>query len=272
MALDPRSDWRARKTRVGTDFFHYRRISGQRGSATHLDEVLHTLESGEVYFTPPSAFTDPFDCNPVFDFDDLPPEDLDARLQELSQSTDIPVDVLAQRLRQPNALDDPKLQTALNEQNRRISQSFGIFCLAQKPTVPLMWTHYAEGHTGICLRFQFTADQEPAPFSVEYSDQRTCRLTDTPWEIAARSVLGKSSCWAYEEEYRCIRSSDQGGPGWAPMPHLPVTGLVLGYRFPRVLRKPFLRRVRAVRGSLPVFEAVLHPTQYQLDLVPVVDG
>ena len=43
----------------------------------------------------------------------------------------------------------------------RICTQYRIYCLSEKHDVPLMWSHYASAHTGICLEF----DTKCAPFS-----------------------------------------------------------------------------------------------------------
>ncbi|OJT94873.1 MAG: hypothetical protein BGN82_00940 [Alphaproteobacteria bacterium 65-7] len=117
----------------------------------------------------------------------------------------------------------------------------GILSLTRTPANPLMWAHYASGHTGMVIGFDavaagFTDEATnliPAQFgSVVYVSRRptTPFLTKhiTPlnvgnshhfvlehYEKLQRIFLHKSIHWSYEEEVRVVKSlsnqSDRGG-------------------------------------------------------------
>ena len=91
----------------------------------------------------------------------------------------------------------------------------------------LMWSHYAEGHSGACLEFDFVRylkglNQEPEieekfrylkdnnliPFMVNYQRIKTKLNIYENEEDYYKWICTKDSKWKYEQEVRMIHSSD----------------------------------------------------------------
>lgn len=82
----------------------------------------------------------------------------------------------------------------------------GLLCFAGDWSEPLMWSHYAEKHTGICLGFDVSRSTVQ---QVSYQDDRILAAlnpTLTPdnlsEELQQQLLRTKSGGWRYEEEYR----------------------------------------------------------------------
>ena len=72
----------------------------------------------------------------------------------------------------------------------------------------LMWSHYADAHTGICLEF---ANDDSEPFigraqKVGYLPlyKRAHAIFDDSMAQVERILLSKAKCWAYQAEWRVI--------------------------------------------------------------------
>ena len=91
----------------------------------------------------------------------------------------------------------------------------GVTCGSLKPNCPVMWGHYGNNHTGVCLHFQVLEDgnevlsyKSEVDFMVDkviYSDQpinlyesRNIKFND----IEKKLLHTKSSKWEYENEIR----------------------------------------------------------------------
>ena len=76
----------------------------------------------------------------------------------------------------------------------------------------LMWSHYADSHRGVCLRFSTEIGFFKDAQQVVYQDERPVvnLIRDTPHVYQRKAVLYKSCHWEYEEEWRII---DHGTPG-----------------------------------------------------------
>ncbi|MGV8900244.1 MAG: DUF2971 domain-containing protein [Burkholderiaceae bacterium] len=127
----------------------------------------------------------------------------------------------------------------LNQAVHRFMQQLGILSLSKTPRDALLWSHYANGHKGICLEFESEELELENVFicsEVRYLEEPPykdifLRLTHElgsfvrPWdnhhhsneegdafytkqlsELMRGNLLVKSKKWGYEEEYRMISS------------------------------------------------------------------
>lgn len=99
----------------------------------------------------------------------------------------------------------------LRDKMRDILKSTGIISMTTAATSPALWAHYGEKHRGVALEFQFTEEQMPGLFKVEYSDARVVIRPDDDLNIHSvrepifeRLIRTKASCWSCEQEYRWV--------------------------------------------------------------------
>ena len=105
----------------------------------------------KVYFTDPTAFNDPFDCNPKLccNWGSLKKE---LHLRELA------IDFF------PNERNKAKKFASNNKHKLgshdfmksifdKLIRSIGIYCLSEKKNDLLMWAHYSDNHKGLCIEF-----------------------------------------------------------------------------------------------------------------------
>ncbi len=130
----------------------------------------------------------------------------------------------------------PDLQAAFN----KLRSEFGVACLTSSVAKTnhaarnlLMWSHYAQEHTGIC--FQFHVPSAPVQLAVslrvEYSDDFV-RINWAERETAgvkvAEALRRKARAWSYEGERRIIVRLAAN----TPLPFQPagLVGVILGMR------------------------------------------
>lgn len=165
------------------------------------------LEFSELYFASPEQLNDPFDCRVNWKSairnalqQNICPqrrEDLELILKEFTHK-------------------DPHLEA-------------GICCFTVNLDNPLMWSHYANSHSGVCLYYEipsdFFVDQFPTgndPYFVGVSPVSYGDRNFTDWLVSgdlgdpvageavesavARIFSTKSSHWAHEMEARLVMS------------------------------------------------------------------
>ena len=99
---------------------------------------------------------------------------------------------------------DKKLRAVIRKTKEQINKSRGLICFSKSWRNPLMWGHYAEKHTGMCLGFDVP---EKKLFTVSYKkrlpemeiDPETGRPT---MEFMKQLLRRKFSDWKYEAEMR----------------------------------------------------------------------
>ncbi|MEN9894385.1 MAG: hypothetical protein RIR97_237 [Pseudomonadota bacterium] len=91
----------------------------------------------------------------------------------------------------------------------KIDSKFGIICFSKSWKQPLMWSHYADAHRGICLGFDIS--ETPNFKKVEYIPNRPypnpsddISFETMTYEQLSEMGFVKSNHWQYEEEYRLI--------------------------------------------------------------------
>jgi hypothetical protein len=94
---------------------------------------------------------------------------------------------------------DPKVRAPLRKWKLEMSKRFGMLCFSSDKSNPLLWSHYADRHKGICLGFR-VRDALVAP--IKYVEART-ELRPPLTENCVRELLfTKYSGWEYEKEWR----------------------------------------------------------------------
>ena len=100
----------------------------------------------------------------------------------------------------------------------------GVTCFAERPDNILMWSHYANKHTGFCVEYDFSKLESveaklmlfPVIYSkkrpmlpmelFDFSDSNNVKLAerDLPIPEVVEAMLTKSEIWNYEEEWRIV--------------------------------------------------------------------
>lgn len=116
------------------------------------------------------------------------------------------------------------LNDVINKIRNGLGEQVGIECFTQSPTDVLMWSYYAEKHTGICVEYDFsklfTSCSNSFLFPVCYSEKRPLLdmqnlydpishqvINDRIFEAfpsIMRSWITKSKEWEREKEWRLI--------------------------------------------------------------------
>lgn len=172
-----------------------------------------------------------------------------------------------------------------------ISEQFRVTCLSQKMDSSLMWSHYANKHYGFCLEYDFTATVSYQPndlltaqlmlFPVHYSDERPLlskALFDTKnlfnykknnmlpavaFEKIMYGLLGKSSDWDYEEEWRIFQL---GNKDTMKLPK--ARKVFLGANIENSPKQRIMEIAK--KKNIPVFQMYLKADKYKFDFYRVL--
>ena len=109
-----------------------------------------------------------------------------------------------------------------------ITKSVSAFCVSEKFDDLLMWAHYADSHRGVCLEFDGYGRLMAHAQRVEYSAVRRAinMYTDDRESSVTKALLTKSDHWAYEAEWRLLRTDKR--PGAERFSPRNLTGIVIG--------------------------------------------
>ena len=215
--------------------YRYRSFSGE-----NRDHLRRTLIDGDIYFSCPAAFNDPFDCRPSFV---LEASELTTRkIYERALSRQMPdMSRQVRRAKARSLTKDPQTNFTNSENLSRfhaayeeaVTNKIGMLCLSEVPDDILMWAHYADSHRGLCLQFDATHSFCERAHPVLYREDRPGinPTEQADAEMMEHALLTKSTHWKYERERRLIRY--QGGAGICQVPQLALTGLIFGAQMPQ---------------------------------------
>ncbi|WP_411910594.1 DUF2971 domain-containing protein [Paucibacter sp. DJ1R-11] len=224
-----------------------------------------------MFFGRASAFNDPFDCYPSFDLTATDTELIDycKRVLQRSQPGLPERQAIADALawvrdgsigpRSPGFLE--RTQAA---HTAAITEIVGVLCVASDCSNPLLWSHYADQHQGVCLRFdakhEYFSNAHPVNYCAERPKVNPFRHSNE--EMLDAALFSKSAHWGYEGEWRMLKYRD--GPGEYQFPPEALTGVILGARATPATASMVAEWVRARGAPVTVQRARLSRDTYDI--------
>lgn len=268
--------------------YKYRSLSGMQREYT-----LRLLSHGEIMLSSPRRFNDPFEARPRVILSGA-----DAAISEYVRKlianfrpgkTEAENQAAQQELLR---IVERNPRAAFEEALWHILDDYGILSLTHNPAHPLMWSHYADSHQGVCVEFDATRHFFPFAYQVRYQDEYPTvdPLVDSAGDTIGKAVVTKAAYWQYEEEFRVLLPKWSGeekhrhiakttslvarkmfelhdGEGLYKIPPGVVTSVTLGARIRREDEEELMRVIRARSEPLRVRKAVLKSDAFGLDLV-----
>jgi hypothetical protein len=199
-----------------------------------------TLRDQKIYVTDPAELNDPWDLKPTYDPACLQkPEDVEEFIVWLRSVANPRPDPLTEarfenRVRVDSAFRE-KFVEGFSSHNYSMFGRRRIYCLTPNPCSSLMWSHYGEGHRGICLEFQLDNPVFKGAWEVSYAEGYPKWAPHKALDYAMDMILTKSDEWAYEKEFRIIASNTypDGHPlkldgDFLKLPPGALTGVIVG--------------------------------------------
>jgi len=171
--------------------------------------VRDLLVKHRLYCAGPGSFKDPFECRAQISFD----APMEIKIQKAAER------ICKERpgICLPDAEKLAPARCAELECNgpenveKMVFDKFGIVSMAGTLNSPLMWSHYAAGHTGLCIEFygakepqlDFFGDAQPVKYQKDFPIIDFYR--DDPLVMAEKYLLTKAEDWSYEKEWRIMQ-------------------------------------------------------------------
>ena len=95
--------------------------------------------------------------------------------------------------------DDQQLRPALRKYKKEMGERFGLICFCKHWHNPLLWSHYADKHRGVCLGFDV---DDGGLKAVNYVAERSSLQMPLTKETTDELLFTKYRDWHYEEELR----------------------------------------------------------------------
>lgn len=272
-----------------------------------IESGLKTLSEGKIKWSSPLIFNDPFDnqCDFIIegtkdDYVTCMVNNLKAHISEESEfklafSDSIVNQQLAILKSLPKNVafkfidlagkstlyKDDEIFKYKDLFNATIKQCFlrnsSIFCLSENNDNILMWSHYAENHTGIVVNFK---DYPPADSPIKlakkvvYSENLpTFRIEDLAYKNISKEdiynafTLTKAKCWEYEQEWRITTFMRKNGSlcEIIPFEKKEVQGIYLGCNISQVNAQKVVSLVKNEYPWAKIYQAYKSKDKFALE-------
>lgn len=238
---------------------------------------------GDLPFSSPQGFNDPWDCRVWYDPDMSNPERMEGAVAYYINSTraqapTIPEDEIQKRAaffrKNQNILADG-VRKITDAMQRTIFERYAVCCFSAKPACELMWAHYASGHSGIFLEFDTRNDTFRNALKVTYQEKYpVVDIGDTRPIGNMVFLFTKSSAWAYEQEYRLIFSRGVIGiplvvtdANSIALPDNALVSVIVGHSAASNTIDTVHRLIEQSGRPISVKRAVAARNQYKLEIV-----
>ncbi|MCW3847925.1 DUF2971 domain-containing protein [Sphingomonas sp. LB-2] len=171
----------------------------------------------------------------------------------------------------------------MHRESRQWTEKTKILCLTVSPGNMLMWSHYAEQHSGAVLRFSTAGENNafqtarPVTYSEEmprfldtagFADMILGANIDTP-ATTRKQIFTKASAWSYEQEWRInfgLCRDPEAAFEDLRFGEEELDGVILGCRMPPANRLDLVALARSLNPDVEIFEAVPASRAFRMDI------
>lgn len=248
---------------------------------TFNNYLLQELYGSEAYFASPGRFNAPPDSKPSI-HDDLvlaDKEELLVALYKEHKPERSPEQVLGnfRYLATEDASGDEVTKQyerlVAGDIQRMLLHEFGkrgILSLAERWDCPLMWSHYAHQHEGLCLEYSTHESVANNLLQVRYDADRAIPLSAVlAWKVnhaigARKTVLdlvflSKAEAWKYEREWRILAES----PGSRSVPFR-LKGIYFGERCSPAIQTVIVKALHDAHPNATFYHIYFDPKTFDL--------
>lgn len=237
--------------------------------ASSLTRLQRMIEHGEIYFGSSFEFNDPFDCRPVVTLDCSDEKFVQscveaARAKHGERGAVLMESHIQSTLGTPEDLRHPSNLVRLEKlMANRIAED-GVFCAAERPDNILMWSHYAENFTGVCL--EIDTDEFEYLAEVNYCRERPVinllPFGDSPEVQVDKALFSKFIVWNYEEEWRAMSRKGVG-----TLSEQGITRIIFGQNCGQPVREILMGYVKNSGKRIQLAEVRPDSRSYRLNIV-----
>lgn len=240
------------------------------GDGESLSRVEDILLNHRFYCPSASSFNDPMECRFRTSFDATPQEKTDYAIKWLRKSEGLS----ARKAREQASVRLDQMQREGPARVRHlILKEIGMVCFVSTMDSLLMWSHYANGHNGICIELSARtlshADFFGQASPVTYQDDLPVVnfFCDEPMDRVRKVVYTKSCAWSYEHEYRLVVREPQRSRLYDFNPLL-ITSVYLGCRVSDEDCKRVVDCLKRRPGTPALCRATRADDAYRLEFQP----
>lgn len=237
------------------------------------------LFKNEIFLPSPTKFNDPYEGATPFEYEagELTPENIFLKMRSMAllehpDWDENRIHAYVYAYQQKNLLfDDAHKEKQYKRFKKKIETKYGILSLTTKRNNFLMWSHYADSHSGFCVGFDskllFNSIKGGlAPVNYQKTIPRF-KLFEDITEFSQKLLGTKSDIWEYEDEYRLIKQGASNKVFIVPKDCL--RELILGVKMNFKTKNLIIEHVRNNLPNCIIYETKLNMANFQIDLMQI---
>ena len=247
---------------------------------TYSAEKKHRLEGllvhKNLYHALPSQLNDPFECKPRFRLPSEPQKLANIAMHFHRVALDNGFDIeKATKLVVENMVNPEKIENAIVEAARNVYGSVRVCSYTTHSKNLLLWSHYANSHSGLCVEFDAKRFPVSYAYKVKYCNEYPFIEYPRPEnELGFIPVLVKSLDWAYEDEYRSVFAPEAPGAFESDgesvkLSHCDITGIYLGAAMTVSDISSVIGIIEKGPFNPSVYQAKISDSSYELEFVKI---
>lgn len=216
-----------------------------------FDDYLSDNLKGKIYMSKVSDFNDPFDCLVNFDIDKFVSSEIGKR-----------------KLKEQFPIIDWDGIGSIKDSKMEIIQGFQkdirVACFSETFNSILMWSHYAQNHSGYCIEYEMDKVSKWLNFfPIVYSSERndiTEEMINNQRTVGLKSILYKALEWEYEKEWRVFKIIPENNEDRKFNLKKAIKAIYLGAR----CSKENKNKIKELTPNIPIYKMQLSEKRYEL--------
>ncbi|MBW5798624.1 DUF2971 domain-containing protein [Halomonas elongata] len=233
------------------------------------------LKHQEIFFASPNMFNDPFECKARFDYEASKADKISRYAFQLWVSFGEQGDPrnyigLARNMIDGGHVGNEAHRKEVEElMHKKQNDIFAILSLSENPDNVLMWSHYADNHTGFCVEFDTSCGRLfRGARKVQYHKHFPVLnwWKDSVFNIYWSMVFNKSDDWSYEKEWRVF---DESGKGVRKFRAKALSGIYMGCQISEENAYKLVSLAKSFPFDIKVYSSKIKEREYSLDFSEV---
>jgi len=258
----------------------------KEGYVDYYQRFLNLVVDRQLYFSKPSSFNDPFDCFVVFE-DKIKIKDFEYYLRK-NRLKNFPDG--AETVEEAIVI----MNSIFKKIGRDIAdKSLGVSCFSKNWDNFLLWSHYADSHSGLCVGFKtkyysksycIETDNFPSLVKseleydgmmplvhIQYTDKIPKAFnpyTENQYDLE-QFLISKGTHWSYEGEMRAILPDPEKHSRKIELSNTAIDEIVLGANISIENQNKVLEVVDYLDLDISIFKASLDSQTYSIIRNPI---
>ncbi len=234
----------------------------------------------ELYFSSISQFNDPFDGTIPYRFnsEQLTPDNIFLKYREILKyyHPDWNEEMVHQEcfdIQSSGLMHDSKhLEKVERDVLDLLDKQFGIVCLCKNKSNFLLWSHYANCHTGFAIGFdkkKLFNDTQAHFAHMQYQEELPVLSLFEDVEAHFEKLIGtKSKIWQYEEEYRLSKIGMAGKT--VELQKETIVEVIFGCKMPHEKKVHLIEFLKNEYPHIRTYDTTLSKTHFKLEFLQLL--